>query len=135
MGKCQQGQTRQLVPEREVGDGAITFCIRVGVLENQHASEAAAPASSQRPPGQQHEGHGGKQRTCHQQRLESPIAPEGPEPLEPEAKFREPLIGKFRQANHQPRQQQGQGPADCLAKRLRMARERRGGHALMSTRV
>jgi len=92
MGKCQQGQTRQLwctLSER-LAMAPITVpasgCSASWEKEPANASAGRRPASSKRHlQGQQHEGHGWQAATMPPSRgLESPIAPRGPEPLEPE---------------------------------------------------
>ena len=106
MGEGQQGQAGQLMAQRQGGQGALPLGVVAGGLQRQHTGEATAAPRRQRPPGQQHEQQRGQRRGGYQQGLQRPVAPEGPEPLQPEAQLREPLIGKFGQADQHPGQQQ-----------------------------
>jgi len=124
-GKLPQGpKAPRLVPEREVGRigrSRSDFPVSV-VLENQHASEAAAPGPAAKTafPGQQHEGHGASRRPATSRGLKGPIA-RGPRA----ARSRKPiqraiLIGGSSRAGNPkgPPNRQGQGPScTALAKR------------------
>jgi hypothetical protein len=114
MGEGQQGQAGQLMAQRQGGQGALPLGVVAGGLQRQHTGEATAAPRRQRPPGQQHEQQRGQRRGGYQQGLQRPVAAEGPEPLQPEAQLREPLIGKFGQADQHAGQQQAERKGEAV---------------------
>jgi len=75
-----------------VGDGAITFCIRSAVRRTRPRLVMPPPrrSSPNGPRRPQHEGPGQARGPATTEALKAPIAPRGPEPLEPESNIQEP---------------------------------------------